>query len=158
MCETTGAHSTHMSSSMHGVVSPSNPFCPLRTHILHPPCKQLLMEVVWGAGSSWSSCLTPSSLVHPYLSRSTPFHPMSNCLWQWLGVLHGAGCVVSSPPSSLSSRCLAPLVLAVVLHPSLAAVLGSCWHCVGFGSIMVFLPICGEGVIISVVSIINEPC
>jgi hypothetical protein len=108
MCETTGVHSTRASSSMHGVVSPSHPFCPLRTHILHPPCKQLLTVVVWGAGRSWSSSLTPSSLMHPYHSRSTLFHPTSNCSWQQLGVLHGVGCVISSPPSSLSSRRLTP--------------------------------------------------
>jgi hypothetical protein len=164
----TGTHSTRTLSLTHGVVSPSHPLCPLRTCILHPPCKQLLAAVVLGAGRSWSSSLTPSSLMHPYLSHSTPFHPMSNCSWQQLGVLHEAGCVISSPPSSLLSCCLAPPHplqwwrhlpgVAVVLHPSLAAVLGSCWHCVGFGSVMVFLPICREGVIVSVVPVINEPC
>jgi hypothetical protein len=113
MCETTGAHSTHVSSSMHGVVSPSHPFCPLRTRILYPPCKQLLAVVVWGAGHSWSWSLTPSSLMHPYLSCSTPFHPTSNCSWQQLGVLCGVGFIISSPPSSLSTHL--PLILSS--HP-----------------------------------------
>jgi hypothetical protein len=165
----TGVHSTCTLSLMHGVVSLSHPLCPLRTRILHPPCEQLLMAVVWGAGQPWSSSLIPSSLVHPYLSCSTPFHPMSNCSWQQFGVLHRAGFIISSPPSSLST-CL-PLApphplwwwwhlpgVAVIPHPSFAAVLGSCWCCVGFGSVMVFLLICREGVIISVVPVINEPC
>jgi hypothetical protein len=98
--------------------------------------------------------LRPSSLVHPYLSCSTPFHPMSNCSWQRLGVLCGAGFVVSPPHPpfvliSLSSPRLAPPRplqwwqhlpgVAVILRHSLAAVLGSCWCCVGFGSIVLLL-------------------
>jgi hypothetical protein len=124
----TGAHSTCVSSSMHGVVSPSHPLCPLCTCILNPPCKQLLMVVVWGAGHSWSLSLTPSSLVHPYLSHSTPFHPTSNCLWQRLGVLHRVGFVVSSPLSSLST-CL-PLVLSSRPPSSSMVVVAPPWcHC-----------------------------
>jgi hypothetical protein len=71
----------------------------------------------------------------------------------WGGLHHLLSPVL---PLVLSSR--PPLVLTVVLHPSLAAVLGSCWHCVGFGSVVAFLPICGEGVVVSVVPVINEPC
>jgi hypothetical protein len=74
------------------------------THTLYPPCKQLLITVLWDAGCSWCLSLFPSSLVHLYLSHSTPFHPMSNCSWQQLWVLHGAGFIVSPPLSSLSTH------------------------------------------------------
>jgi hypothetical protein len=127
VCETTGAHSTHVSSSTHGVVSPSHP-CPLHTHTMHPPCKQLLAAVVWGAGRSWSLSLVPSSLVHLYLSHSTPFHPMSNCSWQRLGMLHGAGFIISPPPSFLST-CL-PLVSSSRPPSSSTVVVAPPWcHC-----------------------------
>jgi hypothetical protein len=169
------------------------------TRTPYPP-KQLLTAAVWGAGHSWCSSLFPSSLVHPYLSHGTPFHPMSNCLWKWLGVLCGAGFIVSPHPSSLSTHlpfvslshpplvillwwwqplpgvafvlchychhcsCLftvlvVPSSLLSQLTQSLTAVLGSCWHCGGFGGgIMVFLLNCKEGVIVSVVPMINGPC
>jgi hypothetical protein len=124
----TGVHSTCASSSTHGVVSPSHPLCHLHTHILHPPRKQLLVAVVWGAGCSWSLSLIPSSLMHLYLSRSTPFYPTSNCSWQWFRVLCRVGFVISSPPSSLSTH----LPLVSSSHPPLSStvVVAPPWcHC-----------------------------
>jgi hypothetical protein len=131
--------------------------CPLCTHTMHPPHKQLLAAVVWGAGCSWSSSLIPSSLVHQYLSHSTPFHPMSNCSWQQLGMLHRAGFVISpilpfylspsrlviSPPLVLYGGGGTPLVsLSSHIVPSLLSlvpagillVLAASWCSCRFGS------------------------
>jgi hypothetical protein len=163
-----GAQHTCIVLDTWGGVSLQSPLSP--AHILHPPRKQLLMVVVWGAGPSWSLSLIPSSLMHLYLSHSTPFHPTSNCLWQHLGVLCGVGSIVSHPPSSLSTHLPlvsptlvlygggSPSLVPLSSHVSLTAVLGSCWYCVGFGSIVVFLLICREGVIVSVVPVMIEQC
>jgi len=111
------------SLSMHGVVSlvPLFPFSviPMHLHAVTTP-----QAVAHGSGvGCWSSrhsplplCL-PVSILHLYHSHSTPFHPTSNCLWQWLGVFHGASVIISLSPCLPSLLSLLPIIIPPTNHP-----------------------------------------
>ena len=113
-----------MSLSMHGVVSLIPPFLfpiiPTHSHTITTP-----QAVACGSSMGcWSSphpplplCLSVS-IPHLYHSCSTPFHPISNCSWQWLGVLYGASVIISLSPHLPSLSSTLPIIIPSLLLPS----------------------------------------